>query len=71
MDRIDLQTLSGDLPSLVERAVAGEDIVIAKGDKEVAKLTRVDPTPPIPRRPAGALGVSYIAPDFDAPEELG
>lgn len=69
MDRIDLQNTSGDLPSLVERAVAGEEIVIAKGDTELAKLTRVEP-PPQRRRPAGALGVSYIAPDFDAPEEL-
>lgn len=70
MGRIDLQHTDGDLPSLVERAMAGEDVVITKGVQELAKLTRVEP-PPQRRRPAGALGVSYIAPDFDAPEELG
>ncbi|MHB1021756.1 MAG: type II toxin-antitoxin system Phd/YefM family antitoxin [Acidobacteriaceae bacterium] len=61
---------------LVERAAAGEEIIIAKAGRPKARL--------VPLKPAGQklkprkfgqnyLGVTYISPDFDAPmtdEEL-
>jgi prevent-host-death family protein len=55
------------LSSLVDRAAAGEEIVIAKNGVPFARLV------PIASRgqsriPANALRIEFIAPDFDAPD---
>jgi prevent-host-death family protein len=55
------------LSGLVERAAAGEEIVISKNGVLKAKLVPLPETKE-PRRPANALGITYIAPDFDAPD---
>jgi prevent-host-death family protein len=54
------------LSQLVDRAAAGEEIVIARNGIALAK--------PVPisraaeqRKPARALGVTHMSPDFDAP----
>jgi antitoxin (DNA-binding transcriptional repressor) of toxin-antitoxin stability system len=52
---------------LVERAAAGEEIVIAKNGVARARLMPVSAAA-APRRPANALRVSHIAEDFDAPD---
>jgi len=52
------------LSSLVALVARGEEIVIAKNGLPLAKLVPL-PNPLHPRRPAGAMGVTYIAPDFD------
>ena len=54
------------LPALIERAAAGEEIVIARRGKPMAVL---GPLPVAsPRRTPGAWkGRVRIAPDFDAP----
>ncbi len=54
------------LSNLVDRAAGGEDIVIAKNGTPKAKLSPLKPIQSEPRRPAGALGIALIAPDFDA-----
>lgn len=54
------------LSALVDRAAAGEEIVIAKAGKPRAKLVRL-PRAAKPRKPAGALRLTRIAEDFDAP----
>jgi len=55
------------LSQLIDRAEAGEEIVIARANKPVVKLVPVAPRPK--RRVAGlnAGGVYWMAPDFDAP----
>jgi prevent-host-death family protein len=53
---------------LVDRAAAGEEIIIAKAGKPVAKLVPLTPSKKQPKRQLGALaGVAVIPPDFDAP----
>lgn len=53
---------------LVERAEAGEEIVIGRAGKPVAKL--VPYAAPRPDREPGALrGRIWIAPDFDEPDD--
>jgi antitoxin (DNA-binding transcriptional repressor) of toxin-antitoxin stability system len=59
------------LSKLVDRAAAGEEIVIAKAGKPMARLTAF-PQQRLPRVPGGWEGRIWIAPDFDEPlpEEL-
>lgn len=54
------------LSVLVERAAAGEEIVIAKAGKPLAKLVPLAASRR-PRTPGGWQGRVRIAPDFDAP----
>jgi antitoxin (DNA-binding transcriptional repressor) of toxin-antitoxin stability system len=54
------------LSKLVERAAAGEDVIIARGGKPVARLTRL--VAPKRRIRFGILkGKIKVAPDFDVP----
>lgn len=54
---------------LIQRALAGEEIIVAKGKEPVAKIVAL-PEAQKARSPGGARGfVTDIAPDFDAPLE--
>lgn len=53
------------LSALVERAAAGEEIVIAKGGKPRARLVPLRAS--ARRRPGAAKGALWMADDFDAP----
>lgn len=54
------------LSQLVERAAAGEEIIIAKAGRPLAKLVPL-PKKRKPRKPGGWEGRMRIADDFDAP----
>jgi prevent-host-death family protein len=56
------------LSRLIERAQAGEEIVIRRGSRPVAKLIRYDAIP-TPRRLGTLSGQIWIAEDFDEPNE--
>jgi len=64
-DIVNLYEAKTNLSKLVERAAAGEEIVIAKAGKPMAKLVPYRPAAE-PRKPAHALGLAFIADDFDA-----
>ena len=64
-DTVNLYDAKTNLSKLVERAAAGEEIVIAKAGKPKAKLVPYRPKAE-PRKPAHALGLTFIADDFDA-----
>jgi prevent-host-death family protein len=55
------------LSRLVEKATAGEEIVISKNGVPRAKLVAV-PLKGKPRKPVNAMKISYVADDFDAPD---
>ena len=56
---------------LVERAAAGEEIIIARAGKPVAKLVRYEADTPPLRKPGHWRGRVKIADDFDTlPKEL-
>ena len=55
------------LSSLVEDAARGEEIVISKNGVPRAMLVPL-PATKAARKPARALRVTYLAPDFDAPD---
>jgi prevent-host-death family protein len=54
------------LSRLVDRAAHGEEIILAKAGKPLAKLVPFHP-PPKPRQPGGWEGRVRISKDFDAP----
>jgi len=66
MTTINIYEAKTQLSKLVEQAASGEDVIIARGGKPVARLTRLQ----APRRKIrfGVLkGKVRVAPDFDAP----
>jgi prevent-host-death family protein len=66
MPTVNLYEAETRLSALVERAAAGEEIIIAKNGVARARLVPIVARQS-PRRPANALRVSRIADDFDAP----
>jgi prevent-host-death family protein len=56
------------LSELLQRVMSGEEIIIAKAGKPVARLLPFQPAPQ-PRTPGNDGGKVVIAPDFDAPLE--
>ena len=61
-----LYEAKSSLSRLVDRAAAGEEIIIAKAGKPMAKLTAVS-RPGKRRKPGGWKGRVVIARTFDAP----
>ena len=58
------------LSALVEKVLAGEEIIIGKAGKPVAKLIRYERSEE-PRRPGALKGKIKIAEDFDdLPEDI-
>jgi prevent-host-death family protein len=62
-----LSEAKDQLSSLVDRAASGEEIVIAKHGKPLAKLVPVPAAKKGPRKPSGAMKIKWISPDFDGP----
>ena len=66
---IDFYEAQASFEELVERVVAGEEIVIAKDGVPVVKILPVPPSEPKPPRVGGQWrGKIWIADDFDAPD---
>lgn len=55
------------LSRLVERACAGEEIVLAKNGDPVARIVRYESAPLAPRQLGLGRGVFKTSDDFDAP----
>ncbi len=53
-----------DLSALIEKALAGENVIIARAGKPTVKLTVYKPSPK-PRTPGKLKGKIWTAPDFD------
>ncbi len=66
MESVNIHAAKTNLSRLVERAAAGEEIVIAKAGKPVAKLVPLGVTKK-PRVPGSMRGEISISDDFDAP----
>jgi len=66
-DTVNIYDAKTNLSKLVDRAAAGEEIVIAKAGKPKAKLVPYQPARKKRRFGQNLLGMTYIADDFDAP----
>lgn len=65
-DFVSIYDAKTGLSKLVDRAAAGEEIVITKNGVPMAKLVPA-PQRGKPRRPAHALGLKEVPVDFDDP----
>lgn len=70
MEITNITEAKAQLSALLERVAAGEEIVIGKAGKPVARLVRFD-RPQQPRVPGRLKGKIRIADDFDElPEDI-
>ena len=56
------------LSSLIERVIDGEEIVICRGKRPVAKIIAYTAEPK-PRKPGDLRGKIWMSDDFDEPDE--
>jgi len=66
--RVNIHEAKTHLSRLVDRAAAGEEVIIGRAGKPVAKLVAY--TPPVARRELGQWkGLVRVAADFDETDE--
>ena len=65
MVKFNIAEAKAQFSEMVQKALLGEEVVIAKDNKPLLKLTPIEPLRK-PRRPGSGKGqVLYVAPDFD------
>jgi prevent-host-death family protein len=64
--KVSIHEAKTNLSKLLARVSAGEEVIIVKNGKPVARLVPVTPKQK-PRKLGAAAGKIYIAPDFDSP----
>jgi prevent-host-death family protein len=69
-EKVDIDDAKTRLSSLVDRAEAGEEIIITRGGRPAARLGPICP-PAVKRKPGRLRGRIRIGRDFDAPLPLG
>lgn len=67
MPTVNVHAAKTNFSRLVDRAAAGEEIIIAKAGQPVAKLVPLATAPQEKRRLGLLAGRAVIPPDFDAP----
>ena len=70
MRMVNISQAKVHLSRLVEEVAGGEEIVIAKRNRPVARLVAPE-APTRPRKSGGWEGKVWMADDFDAPLSLG
>lgn len=69
MPKFNIAHAKARFSELVQKAMLGEEVIIAKDNKPVVKLVPLE-KPRQPRKPGSGKGqILYIAPDFDATPE--
>jgi antitoxin (DNA-binding transcriptional repressor) of toxin-antitoxin stability system len=66
MQQVSIEEAKATLPDLIEAAVGGDEVRIAKDDQHIVKLVPVSGTKPAPQF-GSAKGLIAMAEDFDAP----
>jgi prevent-host-death family protein len=64
--KINIHFAKTHLSELLKKAESGEEIIIAKAGKPIAKLVGLGPEKPL-RTPGTAQGAIIVSDDFDAP----
>ena len=66
MNQINIEEAKTNLPELIDAAINGEEIVIAKDEQHVVKLVPISRAKPRPQF-GSAKGLIAISDDFDEP----
>ena len=70
MQITDISEAKAQLSTLIEKVMAGKEVIISKAGKPVAKIVRYDQSKE-PRKPGALRGKIHIAEDFDElPEDI-
>jgi len=70
MTKVNIAEAKAQFSRLVQKAMMGEEVIIARDNKPVLKLVPID-APSEPRRPGTAKGRIWTSPDFDeTPEDF-
>lgn len=64
--QVNISEAKSKLSKLINLAIAGEEVIVAKSGKPVAKIVRLE-KPIQNRKPGSAKGKIIIAENFDAP----
>ena len=67
---LEIEQATGRLAELVEQAAGGEEVVLTRDGRPVAKLVAADPPAAEnlrPREPGSAAGMVWMSDDFDEP----
>jgi prevent-host-death family protein len=67
MKTVNIHAAKTHLSNLLEEVAAGEEIIIAKAGKPVARLVRVEPKPDVESTFGNWKGRIWMSDDFDAP----
>lgn len=67
MSSITIEEAQAKLAELIDGLKTGDEVVITKDDRPVARLAATEPEPEIRRLGSLQGTVTYMAPDFDAP----
>jgi prevent-host-death family protein len=70
MTSVDIRAAKANFSRLLKRVARGEEVVIARAGKPVARLVPFE-APRNPRRPGSARGLGKVREDFDAPMPAG
>jgi len=66
MPRYNIAEFKAHLSSLVNRALAGEEVIVSRDNRPLLKLVPIE-TPAAKRTPGSARDIVKIADDFDGP----
>jgi prevent-host-death family protein len=70
MTKVNIAEAKAQFSRLVQKAMMGEEVIIARDNKPVLKLVPIE-APSKPRKPGTAKGRIWISPDFDeTPEDF-
>lgn len=69
MLQVNLQEAVGNLPVLIQKALAGEEVTITDENSRIVKLVPLPVIPRYERKIGTAKGKIIMAPDFDEPLE--
>ena len=67
MIQVNVHQAKTHLSKLIQRVINGEEVVIARSGKPVARLAPIHIRGKSPRKPGSAKGQVLIREDFDAP----
>lgn len=69
MPTVTIQEAQAQLPDLIHRLHAGEEVMITENNRPVAKLVLSEPKKQWPCKAGSAKGKIWMSPDFDEPLE--